>query len=181
MTTPLRRLRTLRRDARGTSALEFAIITPMMIILFCGLVETGQVVLAARRTSHAASTLSDLVAQQPSVSTSSLADCFSAGSQMLTPFDQTKLTMKVTSVTLQSNGKSTVDWSQASGMTADTRGAVYTPPASMLTNTGDSVIVATAIYTLVQASSDVLANNVGFTRVSYAKPRNGSQVTCSNC
>ena len=58
---------------------------------------------------------------------------------------------------------------------------MYTPPAGMLTNTGDSMIVATANYTLVQASNYVITHNLSFTRVSYAKPRDGSQVTCSTC
>ena len=177
----MRRLRSLRRDQHGASALEFALIAPMFIIGFFGLVETGQVILAGRRTSHAANVLGDLIAQKTSVASADFTDCFAAGGQMIIPMSSTNLQMKVTSVTQQSNGKATVDWSQASGMSADTKGATYTPPAGMLTNTGDSVIVATANYTLLQATSYVLANNFAFNRVSYAKPRSGTQVTCPTC
>ena len=178
----MRRLRSLRRDQAGASALEFALIAPMFIICFFGLVETGQVILAGRRTGHAANVLGDLIAQQPSVSSSDVADSFAAGAQMITPLATSKLKMKVTSVTLQSNGKATVDWSRPyNGMTADTAGAVYPAPTGMLTNTGDSLVVATATYTLLQASNFVLANNVAYKRVAYAKPRSGSQVACDNC
>ncbi len=177
------RLRSLRGDVRGTSAIEFAILAPLMILVFFGLVEVGQVVLASRRTAHAASTISDLVAQQSSVSTSATTDDFAAAQQVMTPMSPTSLQMKVTSVTLQSNGTVTVDWSDVppgGGLAADIKGATYPAPAGMLTNTGDSMIVGTAIYTLTQASSFVLANGISFKRVSYAKPRAGGQVTHSS-
>ena len=178
----MRRVRALRRDQDGASALEFALLAPMFLIAFFGLVETGQLILAARRTGHAADVLGDLIAQKSSVVSSDFTDSFAAGSQMIMPMPTTKLKMKVTSVTLQSNGTATVDWSQVSGgYIADTKGATYNPPAGMLVNTGDSVIVSSANYTLLQATSYVLSNNKGITRVSYAKPRNGSQVTCSSC
>ena len=177
----MRRLRSLRRDQHGASALEFAMIAPMFIIGFFGLVETGQVILAGRRTSHAANVLGDLVAQKASVVPADLTDSFAAGAQMIVPMASANLKMKVTSVTRQSNGAATVDWSQGFGLSADTKGATYAAPANMLTNTGDSVIVATANYTLLQATNYVLLNNIAFNRVSYARPRSGSQVTCSGC
>lgn len=171
--------RSFRADERGTSALEFALLAPMMLVVFFGMVETGQAVLAGRRTSHAASTVSDLVAQQQSVSTAAVQDDFAAGVQMMAPLPTGSLKMRVTSVTQQSNGSATVDWSQSGGLAADTKGATYTPPAGMLTNTGDSLIVATATYTLVQASRYVLRSDINYTRVTYSKPRNGAQVAHS--
>ena len=177
----MRHARSLRRDQRGASALEFALLAPMFLIGFFGMVETGQVILAGRRTSHAASVLGDLIAQKSTVASGDFTDSFAAGAQMVLPMSGANLTMKVTSVTLQSNGKAIVDWSKGSNMAADTKGAAYAPPAGMLTSTGDSVIVGTANYTLLQATSYLLANNVAYSRVSYAKPRNGSQVTCPTC
>ena len=178
----MRRLRALRRDQDGNSALEFALLAPMFMIAFFGLVETGQVILAARRTTHAADVLGDLIAQKSSVVTADFTDSFAAGSQVIMPMSPTNLKMKVTSVTMQSNGTATVDWSQVQGgYVADTKGATFNAPAGMLVNTGDSVIVSTANYVLLQATARVLGNNASFTRVSYAKPRNGSQVTCSTC
>ena len=155
----IRRLAALgdwRHEEGGASALEFALVAPMMIILFFGLVETGQAVLAGRRTSHAASTVGDLVAQKATVSGADTTDSFAAGVQMMAPLPTSTLAMRVTSVTLQSNGNATVDWSDVKGLTPDTKGAVYAVPSGMLTATGDSVIVSTATYTLNQASNFVL-------------------------
>lgn len=176
------RLRRLRSDVRGVSALEFALVAPMFIVMFMGMVETGQVILASRRTSHAASVLGDLIAQKQTVAAGDISDSFAAGAQMIAPMSTSALSMKVTSVTLQSSGKAVVDWSRSyNGMAADTKGAVYTPPANLLTNTGDSVIIATSNYPLTSVSHYVLANSFSFTRKSYNKPRSGSTVTCSSC
>lgn len=175
----LSRVRALRSAEGGASALEFALIAPMFIITFFGLVEVGQAMIAGRRTSHAASTVGDLVAQQATVSTAGMSDNFAAGVQMMAPLPTSSLKMRVTSVTQQSNGKATVDWSEPYGMAADTKGAVYSVPAGMLTATGDSVVISTATYTLTQASAYVIGNGINYVRVTYAKPRNGSQVTHS--
>lgn len=179
MSRRLARLRTWRRHEGGASALEFALIAPMMIVVFFGLVETGQAVLAGRRTGHAASTVGDLVAQKAIVSNTDTADSFAAGAQMMAPLPTSTLAMRVTSVTLQSNGNATVDWSDVKGLTPDTKGATYAVPTGMLTATGDSVVVSTATYTLNQASNFVLGNGISYSRVTYSKPRNGSQVAHS--
>ena len=179
MIAALRRLRSLRRDQHGASALEFALIAPLFILGFFGLVETGQVILAGRRTEHAAAVLGDLIAQKASVDSAAVSDSFAAGAQMMIPMPTAKLKMKVTSVTQQSNGAATVDWSQVQGLTADTKGATYAMPAGMLTNTGDSVIIATSSYSLLQVTNYVLANNITFKLVSYSKPRASTQVACT--
>lgn len=176
----MRRWRDLAGDTRGTSALEFALIAPMMLLAFFGVVETGQVVMASRRVAHAADTLSDLVARVSIVSSSDTSNCFAAGVQLLSPLATSSLKMKVTSVTQQSNGTATVDWSDAyNGMPPDTKGAAYAAPAGVLSNTGDSFIVSKVTYTLVQPTSYVLPNGLNYTRTSYSKPRNGSQVAHS--
>ena len=179
MIRPLRRTRGWSADARGSAALEFALIAPMMIAIFFGLVEVGQAVLAGRRTSHAASTVGDLIAQKQTVSGTDTADCFAAGVQMMAPLPTASLKMKVTSVTQQSNGKYTVDWSDTAGLPADTVGAVYAVPAGLLSSTGDSVIVTSAKYVLTQASNFVIPNGINYSRVTYSKPRDGTKVAHS--
>lgn len=177
-----RKLGALRRDERGVSALEFALVAPMFILIFFGLIETGQVLTAARRTGHAANVLSDLIAQKGTVVVADVTDSFAAGVQMVAPMSVAGLKMKVTSVTMQSNGKATVDWSRSyNGLTADTKGAVAAVPANLVTATGESVVVATATYSLAQVSKYVLVGPFTFNRVSYAKPRSGTQVTCPTC
>lgn len=178
---PLMRLRRLRRDERGASALEFALIAPVMILLFMGTVEAGQVVVAGRRTGHAASALADLVSQGGTapgqVSDADMSDSFAAAVAMMRPMSGTPLKMKATSVTYDANRLPKVDWSDGYGLTADTAGATFSGlPAGLLVDPGDTVVVVKAQYTLIQASKVVIKTDIGYTRSAYLKPRNGKVI-----
>ena len=58
-----------RKDRRGVAAVEFALIAPAMVLLYCGLVELCQAVIAERKANHVASAIGDLVTQAETVST----------------------------------------------------------------------------------------------------------------
>lgn len=170
-----RPLLALARDERGLAALEFALIAPVMIIVFCGIVEAGQAVVAGRRTSHAASALGDLATQKAKFTDADVADTFAAAQAMMKPMDTSKLTLKLTSVTADANKVAKVDWSEAQGMPKDTPGAAYAGlPAGLVVNAGDTAIVATAKYTLIQASKTVIKQDLSYTKVAYTHPRAGT-------
>ena len=170
----LSRLRAARRDQRGAAALEFALVAPVMLVMFVGLVEVGQVIVAGRRTGHVASALADLVGQNTTMDDIRMTDIFAAGTQMIKPMSSTNLKTKVTQVSLRSDGTIKVDWSKAQGLTAETKNAIYPLPANLVVNTGEAAIIGTAQYTLVQISHQVILNDINYTRVAYVKPRNGA-------
>lgn len=170
-----RRLLKLARDERGVAALEFALIAPVMIIVFFGVVEAGQAVVAGRRTGHAASALADLATQKPKFTDADVADSFAAAQAMLKPMDPSKLTLKLTSVTADANKVPKVDWSEAQGMSKDTPGSTYSGlPAGLVVAAGDTAIVATAKYTLIQASKTVIKQDLSYSKMSYTHPRAGT-------
>lgn len=164
----------LRRDRRGASAIEFAIIAPVMIACWFGLVETGAAITAGRRTNHAAAALADLVAQKSQMSAADVDDSFQAATQMMNPMDTAPLKLKVTSVTRDASGRNLVDWSEGKGLTKDTPGAVVSDiPAGVLVDPGDSVVVGRAEYAFKPASAQVVAVGLTYKDVSYMKPRTG--------
>ncbi|MAC38359.1 MAG: pilus assembly protein TadE, partial [Oceanicaulis sp.] len=57
------RLHRFWRDCRGLSAVEFALIAPVMILLYLGAVDLSLVLSIDRKVTSAASALADLVAQ----------------------------------------------------------------------------------------------------------------------
>jgi len=63
-------LKAFGRDQRGLAAVEFALIAPAMILLYCGLVEVCQAIIASRKTDHVASAVADLVTQADAVTVS---------------------------------------------------------------------------------------------------------------
>lgn len=171
--------RRLARDERGISAVEFALLAPVLIAFYLGLSEFCQGYMAQKRMGHVASAVADLVAQADAVDRSNIDDIFAISGQIMKPFSTTPLKQRVSSVTRNGN-KVTVNWSRGSGMTALAKGAEVTVPADLLT-AGDSLVIAEATYDYDSPADYLMPSITRFSHTYYLRPRISASVTCSNC
>jgi Flp pilus assembly protein TadG len=177
-----RRLSGFWRDRRGVSAVEFAFIAPVLIVMYCGLAELTQAMMAQRRLSNIASAIGDLVAQSPQTGPTKMADIFSMGSIIMAPFPVTNLKMCVYSVTSDSAGKDTVAWSKPSttGMTnCPNAGDKPTDIAAGVLPASQSVIIAKASYAYTSTIKLVMPKTMTFNRTYYLRPRKSDTVLWS--
>jgi Flp pilus assembly protein TadG len=164
-------------DQRGAAAVEFALIAPVAILLYCGFTELTMAMMAERRAAHAASVVADLVSQSAQVSTADMADIFVVGNAIMNPFPAPPLKLRVTSVVADVNGIPRVAWSQGHGMGALTNGtAVSGFPANLLV-AGDSVIQADVQYAYTSPLRMTLPNALTFSDTFYLRPRTATSVT----
>lgn len=168
------------RDRRGVSAVEFALIAPLMIAFYFGLTEFCQGYMAQKRMGHSAAAVADLVAQTDVVTTSELDDIVAIGGLIMKPFSATALTVRVSSVTRGSDGVAKVDWSRGSGITALSRNAVVTVPTDMIAN-GESVVMAETTYAYSSPIGYLLPDVTSFHSKFYSRPRKVDKVGCSDC
>ena len=178
MIATLHWLRRFRDDRRGVSAVEFAFIAPILILFYFGMAELCQGFMAKKRTEHIASAVADLVAQTDHVTTAELNDIYGAASQIMAPFPTTNLKQRISSVTKNSSGVTTVDWGSASGWTARASGSSVTVPANLIGN-GESVIMAEVQYQYTSAFDYVMPSAMTFTKTFYLRPRVSDKVTKS--
>lgn len=171
-------LRRFARDARGVSAVEFALIAPVLIGLYLGLAEFCQAYMAQKRTAHLTSQIADIVAQSDVVTRDGLTDVFAIGSLILTPFPTAPLTLRVSSVTRGTDGVARVDWSRGQGMTA--RSGVVTLPANLIAN-GQSIIMSEAVYDYLSPLDTLLPGTTRFSQTFYLRPRLVERIGCSDC
>src|SRR5436190_22748429 len=85
----LRRLAGARRCAAnqdGAAAVEFAMLLPVMITLFFGVVECSLALLCRADVSIMASTAADLISQSSSISRTDLSNIYSAAGTILYPY-----------------------------------------------------------------------------------------------
>jgi Flp pilus assembly protein TadG len=179
----IRRLRSLKgfgRDERGVSALEFALIAPVLILMYTGMAELSQGMTAQRRATHAASTLGDLVAQQSSITSYEAGKVLAAAKLVMMPFPTTTLKTRLTSISADGQGKITVDWSKADGLSAYGKTATITVPTGLLA-ANESLVMAEAQYTYTSPIASVLPKPLVFSEKFYLKPRKNGKVTCSDC
>lgn len=169
-------IKRFRRDDRGVSAVEFALIAPVMITFYFGMVETTQALLADRRAGHVASAVGDLVAQSKAVSSADLTDIFAIGNTIMSPYSTTTLKMRVSSVTVNSSGVAKVDWSSGQGMTALAAASTVTLPSGVASN-GQSIIMSEVSYDYDSPIDYFMPNGLTFTRKFYLRPRKSDSVT----
>jgi Flp pilus assembly protein TadG len=130
-------------DRSGVAAIEFAMIVPIMLVMFFGTVEVSSGVAADRKITLAARALSDLTSQFPaSVADSDLQNIFAASSSILTPYSVTPTQPTISEVYVDASKVAKIQWSKAATI-ALVSGA---PKATLQTSTrtkGD--VVTTAI------------------------------------
>ena len=173
-------LRRLIADIGGAAAVEFALIAPVLIVMYFGLAELTEATMAQRRISHTGSTVGDLVAQASAVTPAEVSDIFTVGSAIVSPFPTATLSMRVTSITADGNDVAKVDWSQASNTAPMAKGSVVSPPASAV-GANQSVIEADVRYVYTSPVNYILPAPITFTNTYYLRPRVSNQVTCAAC
>jgi len=169
--TGARLTRRFRRDRRGVAAVEFAMILPVMIALYLGLVDVTQILSASRKASGVASAVGDLVAQSISIDDAGMDNIFVAASAMLAPFDPNTLTVVVTSINADADGNTTVGWSDA--LNAAPRavgGSIILPEGLIEPNT--SLIMSEVTYAYESAVSELVSGgSVNTEDIFYLRPR----------
>jgi Flp pilus assembly protein TadG len=181
--------RDLARDRNGIAATEFAIIVPIMLVMFFGTVEFSSAVAVDRKVTLVARTLSDLTSQAMGTVTSAyLQNVFTASIAITTPYPSTPTKAQISQIYVSSTKVATVTWSQ--GATIGTA-ATQATLASSTRNTGD--IVTTVIppallvpktYLIFSEVSYLYTPTIGYVMakagvnlsdVAYTRPR---QATC---
>lgn len=172
----LRTIRRLVRDRRALSAVEFALIMPIMVTLFIGGTEITQGITIKRKTTIATRTIADLVAQVPTINNSEMSAIFAATGAVLAPYPAAKLKLVISSIAVDQNGNAKVVWSDASpGATARTRNASVTLPTGL--NTPNTTLIwAEAEYRYTPTIGSVISGSLDLKDKLYLRPRLVSQV-----
>jgi Flp pilus assembly protein TadG len=169
----------LAGDERGVSAIEFAMLAPILIAFYFGMAEFCQGYMAQKRMGHVAAMVADLVAQEETVSTAAVDDVFAIGGLIMKPFSTAALQQRVSSVT-RTSGVARVDWSRGRGMDARAKNSTITLPNDLITD-GESVIVSEATYDYDSPVDYMLPGITQFSHIYYLRPRTVDRTTCPNC
>lgn len=182
-----RLLRKLSGNSQGVAAVEFAMIAPLMFMMFVGSVEFSQAITVDRRVTQAASAMADLVARAPSegVTAAQIDRDMSIVGQLMAPYDLSALTVEVVSVkamAVPGNPAAVnyvVDWSRNNrGGTPYARNspAPFGMPQGLLV-AGESTIVGRAFYDYAPLIfSYFIKESFMLEEKFYLKPRNSACV-----
>lgn len=125
-------LRRMWRAQDGIAAVEFALVLPFMALLYLGGFEITQEIAVNRQVTETAYTVASIVTQYSSISSSqTMPGILAAATSVLSPFSSSNAVVTVTCINIDSKGKATVLWSQASSGSGRTINSTITVPAAL--------------------------------------------------
>ncbi len=167
-------------DDRGVAAVEFAMIAPVLIVLYMGLAEMCQAYMAQKRAAHVTSQIADIVAQTDVVTKENIADVFAISSIVLKPFPTATLGTRVTAITRGNDGIARVIWSVGQGNGMAKRSGIVPVPNGLIVN-GESIIMSETSYAYQSQLAKLLPTPKVFSSTYYLRPRLVDQIGCSDC
>ena len=168
MTGFMRRLSRIARDQRGVSAVEFALLAPVMIGLYLGCAEISDGVSADRKVSLTSAALANLTAQVSTISSSDMTNILDASSAIIAPYAANKLKMTVTCLKIDANKNVTTKWSVTRGGTINS-GSMTIPTALAVANS--YLILAEAAYAYTPTVGYTISGTLNLSDKMYMSPR----------
>jgi Flp pilus assembly protein TadG len=104
------RMMRFARDRRGVSAVEFALVAPVMIALYFGCVEISDGVAVDRKVSLTSATLANLVAQSTALTSTDMTNIFDASTAIVQPYSSSNLKMTVSCLSIDASKNVTTKW-----------------------------------------------------------------------
>lgn len=127
-----------KQDIAGVAAIEFAFLAPLMLLMYVGTIEVSSAVSANRKLSRSASAIGDLITQVSCVDDDTMNDIVKIANNILKPYDTRTFEILLSSIEIEADGSTSVDWSRKFGGdgTGLAAGSSYTLPSQITTSEG---------------------------------------------
>lgn len=167
--------RRLARDHRGVAAVEFALVVPVVIVVYLGGFEVMEASTVYRKLTDTTVQLANVTAQYTTMSSADVDNVLGASAQIMTPYPTTDLTIVLSEVTTNNAGAGEVAWSQAYQGTALAPGASVTMPAGFQTPNTSYVLVQTT-YAYQPVIGGAFIKPIKMTNQLFMLPRSSPSI-----
>ncbi len=168
------------KDSQGVAAIEFALILPILLLLYLGATEASRAISYHSRITSIASALGDLVAQsRTNIPANTLNDYFSASQTILAPYNDLGVQQVVSNVFIDADGNARLVWTRGSN------GGVAQSPTNIPANIRNAslnnyVIISEASLSYRPLTNYIFPNNINFYQKFYHLPRQGRCIGINN-
>jgi len=176
----------LAEDRRGVGGVEFALIAPLLIVLYLMAFELTMGLSVAKKTSMASSTIADLVARQETVTPAFLSDMVDVSNAIFVPYPSNNLLIRISGINIDASKSPKVMWSwSTTGVAPYAVGSNAPVPADMLVaNTfliRSELSVSHELMMYLPGLSGTAAKSLTIFREFYFRQRLGTSVVCQGC
>ncbi len=166
-----------RRDRRGVAAIEFAMLMPVLLLMYLGGFETSEAVSTYRKVADTTVELANVAAQYTTMSSADVSTVMNASSQIMTPCSTSNLSIVLSEITIDANNNATVTWSQTyNGGAGLTPGSNFSMPSGMSTASTSFILVQTK-YLYVPSIGTQFISSIPMSDQIFMLPRQSGSIS----
>lgn len=181
----IRPIRNLFANRSGVGAIEFALVAPVLILLYIGSAEISVAMSINKKVARATSTIADLVSQKTCVTDQDLSVMPNVAEAVMVPYDESVPQIKITEIDLDSSGQAKVLWSwDGSGTPPYTQGSSVTLPSDLVVDSSHLVRAEVSFvhHVMLPVYNALGASTINMDQTYYLNPRvNGAVQKLSSC
>lgn len=177
------RLRRFRRDDGGMALVEFAMVLPVMVLLYLGGVAVTQGVMTNRKVVLLNHAIGDMISQDTEITSDDATKTFGAAAAILAPYSSSSaiLSMRVSSVKISASSTACVEWSTSptAGYARAAKSDVTSIVPSELRTANTWLIMPETKYAYTPIVGVDITGTINMQKILFLRPRVSSRVTAT--
>jgi Flp pilus assembly protein TadG len=166
-----RLLRSFKSDRDGASAIEFAILAPLLITLYFGCVEITDGIATDRKVTLTAGALANLTSQSQTISADGMTNILNASAAIIKPYSVGNLTATITCLKIDGAGIAKVKWSATLNGTARAENSTVTLPDAALQVPNSSLVWSEVSYNYTPVVGYTITGSIPLADQMFMSPR----------
>jgi Flp pilus assembly protein TadG len=162
-------------STRGLAAIEFAMVLPVLVVLFLASVDAGRAIAIYMKVRAATYALDAITNQYTTIQSIDMQSILGATSVILAPYSSSPVVVTISQIAISSKGAATVSWSATLNGTALTRGNSVSGVPSGFATASSYIIYGQVSYTYTPLFGYFSSSPIKLSDSLYVTPRS------SNC
>jgi Flp pilus assembly protein TadG len=164
-------LRSFSRDRDGASAVEFAILAPLLITLYFGCVEITDGIATDRKVTLTAGALANLTSQSQTITVDGMTNILNASAAIIKPYSVGNLAATITCLKIDDAGIAKVKWSATLNGTARAANSTVTLPDAALQIPNSSLVWSEVSYNYTPVVGYTITGSIPLADQMFMSPR----------
>ena len=165
--------RRFARSTRGVAAIEFAMILPVLAVLFLGAFDGGRAIAIYMKVRAATYSLASITNQYETIALSDIQSITGATSVILSPYSSAPAVVTISQIAISNKGVATVAWSYSLNGTARAQGSSITLPTDLVVDSS-YLLFAEVSYKFTPMFGYFTSGTITFSDNLYTTPRSSS-------
>lgn len=167
-------------DRRGAALTEFAIVLPVLLVMFLSGYQLTDALSCKRKVTTTTRAIADLSTQPKTLTAAEVDANLSAATKILYPYSASNALVRVSQIYTSAAGVTKIIWSRAIGGTIRPKGATMTLPTSLKVN-NTYLLFSETSYTYTPVAGFGVVGKMSLNDSIYMSPRNSPSIPCSDC